>query len=184
VTVGARALVAGLLFAAATASADPAYDRYRRPDRIVAALDLAWGMRVADVGAGDGYLSFRLEAAVGPRGRVVATDIDPAALATLARRAPATSRVEVRLVVPADPGLEAGGYDRILLAQVDHLLGDRPAYLRRLAVALAAGGRIVVVNRLTHRARLLAAVAPAGLRVVRELRDLPGQYLVTLERAP
>ena len=174
--------VFALCLAATSALADPAYDRFRRPDLILQALELAPGMRVADVGAGQGYLSFRLDAAVGPGGRVVATDVDPGALALLAFHAPARSRVEVRLVAAADPGLEAGRYERVLLAQVDHLLGDRPAYLRRLALALAPGGRLVVVNRLTHRAGLLAAAAAAGLRAAREVRDLPGQYLVVLER--
>ena len=183
--MSSRALgLAALVVAAASAGADPAYDRYRRPDLIMAALELAPGMRVADVGAGQGYLSFRLEAAVGPRGRVVATDVDPGALALLAFHAPARSRVAIRLVAPGDPGLEAGAYDRILLVQVDHLLDDRAAYLRRLATALAPGGRLVVANRLTYRGAALAAAAASGLRLVRERRDLPGQFLVVLERTP
>src|SRR5215471_446635 len=48
--------------------ADERYDRYRRPERVLAALGLAPGQRVADVGAGSGYLTFRLLDAVGPAG--------------------------------------------------------------------------------------------------------------------
>jgi len=176
--VRAAALVLGL---AALAHADPAYDRYRRPDVVLAEMDLAPGMRVADVGAAEGYFTFRLEAAVGAAGHVVATDVDLGALAMLLFRSPPGRRTEIRLVAAAAPSLEAGAYQRILLAHVDHLLGDRADYLRRLAAALAPRGRLVVVNRLPHRARCLAAVAAAGLRVVRESRDLPGQFLVVLE---
>src|SRR5262249_2334499 len=92
-----------------------AYDRYRRPERIIAGLALAPGMRVADVGAGHGYLTPRLAAAVGPTGHVVATDIDAVALATI----PRSPTIETRTVAADDPGLEAHGFDRILVAEVD-----------------------------------------------------------------
>ena len=165
-----------------------AYDRWRQPGRVLAALELAPGQRVADVGAGTGYFTAGLAEAVGPRGRVVATDVDPPALAALgglarraaARPAPGVAPVEVRRVEPADPGLEPGTYDRILLSQVDHLVPDRVDYLRRLARALAAGGRLVVVNRRQHRAGLLRDAAAAGLAVARDVTDLPGQTLVIL----
>jgi predicted methyltransferase len=58
-----------------------AYEQYRQPQTILAGLELAPGQRVADVGAGRGFLTTRIAAAVGPRGHVVATDIDAAALA-------------------------------------------------------------------------------------------------------
>jgi predicted methyltransferase len=164
------------------------YDRWRRPERVIAALELADGQIVADVGAGTGYFTSRLAERVGPRGRVVATDIDPralSALTTLAEGAAslaATDRapVEVRRVTPDDPGLEPARYDRILLAQVDHLLTDRASYLRRLRGALAPGGRVAVVNRLQHRASLLQAASDAGYVIAADVTDLPGQFLVLL----
>ncbi len=162
------------------AAARASYDRYRRPDLLVAALGLRPGDVIADVGAGTGYLEPRLAAAVGPTGRVVATDIDPAALAELRRRA-ADAPIETRLVAADDPGLEAGAYDLILLVQVDHLLGDRAAYLRRLAPALAPRGRVAVSNRLTYRAKALAAASEAGLSLVSETGDLPGQFLLVFD---
>jgi predicted methyltransferase len=165
-----------------------AYDRWRRPERIIAALDLAPGQAVADVGAGTGYLTLRLADAVGPRGRVTATDIDEHALAELGERArgarPGAAPIEARRVAPDDPGLETGAYDRILLAQVDHLLPDRVTYLRRLRAALAPGGRIAVSNRLQHRDGLLRAAASAGYTVARDAADLPGQFLVLLLPEP
>jgi len=148
----------------ARAGVDPEaaqYERYRAPSTILAGLELAPGLRVADVGAGRGYLTTRLAAAVGPSGRVVATDIDAAALAAI----PRSANVETRVVRAEDPGLEAGAYDRILVAEVDHYLGDRADYLRRLSRALKPGGFIAVTNRLPYRDPLVAAAAAAGLRV-------------------
>src|SRR4051812_47057700 len=66
---------------ASRAMSQAAYDGWRQPDAVIAALGLSPGQVVADVGAGKGYLSGRLARAVGPTGRVVATDIDPDALA-------------------------------------------------------------------------------------------------------
>jgi cyclopropane fatty-acyl-phospholipid synthase-like methyltransferase len=159
------------------------YDRWRQPERVIAALGLAPGMHVADVGAGAGYLTLRLARAVSPGGRVTATDIDPAALAELARRAGAAggrAPIEVRQVAPDDPGLEAGSYDRVLLAEVDQLLPDRAAYLDRLRAALAPGGRVAVENRIDRRAALMDAAARAGYAVDKDVTDLPGQFLVLL----
>ena len=152
------------------------HDAWRRPDALVGALALAPGDTVADVGAGDGYLTGRLAAAVGPGGRVVATDVDAAALARIDARAP----VETRAVDADDPGLEAGAYQLVLMAQVDHLVPDRAAYLARLRAALAPGGRVAVSNRLSHRAGLLRDAATAGFRVTEPPIDLPGQYLALL----
>jgi len=162
------------------------YDAWRRPDAVVAALALAPGDIVADVGAGRGYLTGRLARAVGPTGRVVATDIDAALLAEVDRlpSMAGAAPIETRLV-PADrPGLEAGRYDLVLLAQVDQYLVDRVEYLRQLRGALSERGRIAVSNRLHHRDRLLAAADKAGFVVKAEHRaELPGQYLVLLAPA-
>src|SRR5215831_4895227 len=73
-----------------------AFDQYRQPNRVVAALGLRRGQRVADVGAGHGYLTFRLADAVGPEGLVVATEIDDEALDAL--RAHRAKNVVVRKV--------------------------------------------------------------------------------------
>ncbi len=153
-------------------------DRIRQPARVIAALGLRPGQRVADVGAGPGYLTFRLAEAVGPSGRVVATDIDPAALAVLQAHAPAN--VTARKVDANDPGLEAGSYDMVLLSEVDHYLADRVDYLRRLAPTLTPDGRIAVTNRRSFRSLVLGAAQRAGYTVTGEVSDLPAHFLVFL----
>jgi len=154
-------------------------DQYRRPDLLVAALHIAPGAAVADVGSGAGYLTHRLAAAAGPNGRVVATDVDPASLALIGARAPGEAPIVTRTVSPADPGLEPGGYDLILLSEVDHLLADRAAFLRALVPALKSGtGRVVVSNRRVHREALLASAARAGLSPRAEYDGLPAHFLI------
>jgi ubiquinone/menaquinone biosynthesis C-methylase UbiE len=175
-----------LFFVLLACSAHPApptgEESYRQPDRVVAALGLAAGARVADVGAGTGLVTFRLAAAVGPTGRVVATDIDDAALVRL--REHEAANVEVRKVAAGDPGLEPGGYDLIFLSEVDQYLPDRVDYLRRLRAALAPGGRIAVTNRRIYREPMVAAAATAGYDVVGEVQGLPAHFLVFLRMKP
>ena len=159
-------------------------DRLRQPERVIAALGLTAGQRVADIGAGHGYLTFRLADAVGPTGRVVATDIDEAALAALRAHRPARANVVVRRVAPEDPGLEPAAFNLLLLSEVDHELADRVGYLRKLRAALAPNGRLAVTNRRAFRAPLLAAAERAGYTVGGEIRGLPNHFLVLLRPAP
>lgn len=176
---------------APAAARGEAQDRYRQPERLVAALGLVPGWRVAEIGAGGGYLTPRLWQAVRPGGHVVATDIDAAALAALRGRVVAEgyseghgaghTGIETRLVEPADPGLEPGVYQRVLLAQVDHLLPDRTAYLRALLPALAPGGCVAISNVERHRAAVELAARTLHLTVRDPLSGrpgLPGQFLL------
>jgi SAM-dependent methyltransferase len=167
--------------ASAPAGRAPDQDRYRRPDLLVGALPIAAGATVADVGAGAGYLTHRLAARAGARGRVVATDVDGDALSRIGPAAAGEAPIETRRVAPDDPGLEPAAYNLILLSEVDHLLGDRASYLAKLARALAPGGRIAISNRRAHRAAALAAVQRAGLVVASEYTELPAHFLVEVK---
>lgn len=169
--------------ASASPTAASTEDRIRQPDRLVAALGLERGQRVADVGAGRGYLTFRLADAVGPAGRVVATDIDDGALAVLRAHEPRRANVVVRKVAPDDPGLEPASFDLVLLSEVDQYVPDRAAFLDRLRAALAPGGRIAVTNRPVFRAPLVAAARRAGYTVAGEVSDLPVHFLLFLRPA-
>ena len=153
-------------------------DRYRRPDLVLAALAIVPGSTIADVGAGSGYLTHRLAAGAGARGRVTATDIDAAQLARIGAGDPGEAPIATRVVSPDDPGLEPGAYDLILLSEVDHLLADRVSYLRKLVPALKRGGRIAISNRRVHLEPLLSAVERAGLSRVGAYEGLPAHFLV------
>lgn len=157
-------------------------DSYRQPGRLVAALGLRPGQRVAEIGAGAGYLSLRLLRALGPTGSLLATDIDAEALAALRRRAHAAGllRLETRTVQRDAPQLEPGRYDVIFLSQVDHLLPDRCPYLRQLLPALAPGGKIAISNSARFHAALMGCLATLPVRVDPQPVALPNQYLVFL----
>src|ERR1700733_6275997 len=55
----------------------PEREKEEQPNRLVALVKFKPGEVVADVGAGSGYLTFRLAEKVGPSGKVLAVDVQP-----------------------------------------------------------------------------------------------------------
>jgi ubiquinone/menaquinone biosynthesis C-methylase UbiE len=156
------------------------FDAERRPEKVIEALGIGPGSRVADIGAGSGLLTVHLARAVAPNGRVIATDIDGAVLDLLAQRLKAAglSQVVERRVVGADkPELEEGAYDAILLAEVDHYFTDPAEWLREATAALKPGGRIVISNRVYHRAQSMAAAKKAGLVLKSESNPVATHFI-------
>lgn len=176
---------------------DPARDVWQQPDRVIAALQLAPDMVVADIGAGTGYFAVRLARAV-PSGQVIATDIEPDMVRYVTDRAKHENLANLRAqTTPAnDPQLPAASVDRILVVDVWHHLDDRAAYAKKLAAALRPGGRIAVVDfkldsklgppkqhRLTPEA-IIADLQAAGLTAELAAVELPEQYIVFASRGP
>src|SRR5262245_10940904 len=68
------------------------------PETAIRALKIPKGASVADIGAGSGYMTMLLSAAVGPTGRVYANDLQPQMLEMLRRRLAAKKIENVTLV--------------------------------------------------------------------------------------
>jgi arsenite methyltransferase len=170
-------------------------DRWQQPDRVVAELGLRPGDRVADIGAGGGYFTFRLARAVGPTGVVYAVDTDrdlPQALAAEAAGQGLANVVAVR-ADPDDPGLPEP-VDLGFLVNAYHHLPDRQAWFARLAGQVKPGGRVAVVEarpsagllrvfgHATPPGTIRSEVEAAGWAVVAEHAFLPRQSFLVFER--
>lgn len=142
-------------------------DRWQKPDEVIAALGLKPGDRVADLGSGGGYFTFRLARAAGPTGVVFAVDRDRALLQAIARRA--TKEVaNVRTVEAAvdDPALPEL-VQLIFVSHAYHHLDNRVEYFRAASQYLAPAGRIAILegNRAGLMARLFShGSSPATIR--------------------
>ena len=118
------------------------------PDEAIRVLRIAPGSTVADIGAGSGYITMLLAAAVGPGGRVFANDVQPEMLEMLRRRLASRQITNVTLVQGAvdDPRLADASVDLELMVDVYHELSRPQVMLQRLRTALKPGGRLVLVE--------------------------------------
>lgn len=124
----------------------PGRDRWQRPDDLVRRLGLKPGERVADIGAGSGYLLSRLSRAVGPKGRVVAEEVQSEFLPDLEKRAKALGNVDVALGGEIDPKLPRRDIDCFVLLTVYHEVDHPVDFLKALARYAAPGARLAIVD--------------------------------------
>lgn len=177
---------------------DPARDEWQKPREVVAALELRPGMTVADVGAGTGYFSRHLSAAVGAGGSVLAADTEPELVAYLRERAEreGTSNLVPILASPENPRLPAAGSDLVLIVDTFHHIDDRVGYARNLKQTLRPRGRVAIVDwrdrdlpvgpdraHKLAREKVVAEMTAAGYRLAGEPDILPYQYFLIFEPA-
>ena len=107
------------------------------------------GTTVADIGAGEGYYTIRLAERVGPKGRVLAQDINRDALDRLGDRVTREQLDNVAIKEGAldDPRLPENSFDRVFMVHMYHEIGEPYAFLWRMRPALAKGGQVIVVDR-------------------------------------
>jgi ubiquinone/menaquinone biosynthesis C-methylase UbiE len=118
------------------------------PNRLVSALGLKPGNQVGDVGAGSGYLTWRMARVVGPTGRIYANDIQPEMIAFLRTNllTRGITNVVPVLGTTTDPRLPDNTLDLILLVDVYHECDHPLEMTRRMTDALKPGGRLVFVE--------------------------------------
>ena len=118
------------------------------PTKAVAALRLRPGQVVADIGAGSGYYTMLLAAAVGPTGRVYATDIEPKMLALIRNKVEARriSNVEPVLGSATESRLPDAVLDLALMVDVYHELSHPQVFLQSLRRTLKPDGRLVLIE--------------------------------------
>lgn len=121
-------------------------NRLQLPDRTMDAIGIQPGMAVAEIGAGEGRWVVQLAVRVGAGGKVVAEDIDRAALAHLADRCARWALKNVETIVgdTNDPKLPAGQLDRIFVISSYHHFDDPVALLGKARAALKPDGRLAI----------------------------------------
>jgi len=116
-------------------------------DRVVGALALKPGMKVADLGSGSGLFTRPIADGVSPGGVAYAVDIDPGLLQIVDRRAQEAGIRNITIVqaAPEDPKLPES-VDLIFICDTFHHIESRGAYLRTLRKYLNPGGRVAVID--------------------------------------
>ena len=164
-----------------------------QPERVLDAMGLRPGDRVADVGCGSGYYARRMARRVQPSGTVYCEDIQPEMLDTMRERAAdeGVTGIEPVLGTETDPRLPAGAIDWVIIADVYHEMSQPEPMLAGIRAALAPDGQVALLEyrvedgsgdniRADHTMsvrQVLAEWQAAGFELV-ELHDfLPSQHL-------
>jgi len=122
-------------------------DVWQRPSEVFDGLELKAGHRVADIGSGYGYFTFRLAARVGPEGKVFASDIEVEAVEKLRSRKQREKldQVEPILGSQSDPKLP-GDLDSVLIVDSYHEFREYDTLMQAVFRSLKPGGRLVIID--------------------------------------
>src|SRR5436853_2483494 len=92
------------------------------PDAALDAIGIVKGSTVADIGAGAGYMTWRMAERVGPDGKVYANDIQPEMIELLRKNMQQRKLANYQAVLGEidDPKLPPAALDLVLLVDVYH----------------------------------------------------------------
>lgn len=118
------------------------------PSEVIRAIDVKADQTIADIGAGTGYFTLPLAAAVGKRGRVFALDSQLEMLNILSKKlhGAAKENVEPLHARADDTFLSSARCDLVFMANVWHEFPDRAAVLRESKRILKSLGRIAILD--------------------------------------
>lgn len=129
-------------------------DQWQRADEIIAHLKLQTGSAVADVGSHEGYMTVKLAATVGQKGRVYAVDVDRGKLDKLRKH---LDERKLPQAIPTqgsydNPNLPAH-LDAVLILDAYHEMDAYEAMLSQIRKALKSGGRLVICEPIAEARR-------------------------------
>jgi ubiquinone/menaquinone biosynthesis C-methylase UbiE len=153
-----------------------------RTDLLLAQLQLSPGMRVADIGAGTGYIARRIARAVGPNGRVDAVDVQPQMIEALTRLAAQEGLAQIRPVLGGvdDVRLAPSTVDLAIMVDVYHELEFPREVLASVVRAVKPGGRVVFVEYRGEDPKV--PIKPLHKMTVAQLRREASVHPLVLER--
>ncbi|CAH0998729.1 2-methoxy-6-polyprenyl-1,4-benzoquinol methylase, mitochondrial [Neolewinella maritima] len=168
----------------------PEREREENVSQAIENMDIQPDERIADIGAGSGYYTFRMARKV-PQGKVFAVDIQPEMLDILNER---IEREDIENVAPiqgseTSPNLEANSVDLVTMVDVYHELSHPREMMQDIVTALRPGGRFVLLEyrmedstvpiKRLHKlseAQAVREMASVGLRLQENIDNLPWQH--------
>ena len=146
---------------------NPLRNLFENPNKILGPF-VQEGMTVLEPGCGMGYFTLPLARMVGPKGRIVAVDIQSKMLSALRRRAQKAgllSRIELRHVRDDGLGVKdiSGKVDFAVALHVVHEVPDPSSFFTEVWQALKQGSKLLVVEPKGHvsQDQFAASVAAA-----------------------
>jgi ubiquinone/menaquinone biosynthesis C-methylase UbiE len=168
-----------------------------QPAKLYKELDLKGGEVVADIGAGSGYHTLPLAEAVGPKGKVLAVEIQQEMLDIIEKKMKAKGLKNIDLVLGTekDPKLLPESVDVMLMVDVYHEIEDPYEMTEAMVKALKPGGRLVFVEfrledpkvpiKLVHKMtekQVKKEMAVHPLEWVKTSDALPWQHIIVFKK--
>jgi len=160
----------------------------------MASLPLKEGAVVADIGAGGGFYTLEIARRIGPKGRVIAVDVDEKALRYIGSRAKKADLDNIGTILSdgGPPSLAPGSVDLVFMRDVCHHIKDPVAFFKGLKGAIKTTGEIAMIDYdgtgrsvfhgpSGHHIRkedLVGWMRSAGYRQLRSHDFLPGQLFM------
>ncbi len=117
------------------------------PDGVIKALGIEPGMTAVDLGCGYGYFTAAIARQVGPKGRAIGFDLDPAMLEQAQTACEGLANCDWLLGDAMELSRLLGApADYVLIANTFHGAPDKTALAREVATALKPDGRFAIVN--------------------------------------
>lgn len=147
---------------------------FHDPDRLLGPY-VKSGMTVVDIGCGMGYFTIGLARLTGPKGKVIAVDLQQRMLDALERRS-RKARVADRIVLhrcrKEGLGIEDSA-DFALAFWMAHEVPDKPRFFGEILALLKPQGRLLLVEPKVHVTqrnleRTVAVCRETGFRVLEE----------------
>jgi ubiquinone/menaquinone biosynthesis C-methylase UbiE len=168
-----------------------------KPDRMIDLLELKPGQTVADIGAGTGFISWRMAQKVLPGGKVYGVDIQQEMLDLLGKnmRERGITNVIPVLGTETDPKLPPNSTDLVIMVDVYHEFSEPYEMMTNIVQGLKPGGRVAFVEyrkedpnvpiKLVHKmseAQVKKEAAIVGLEWEKTISDLPRQHLILVRK--
>jgi ubiquinone/menaquinone biosynthesis C-methylase UbiE len=175
----------------------PEREAEEAPGILMKALKLRNGEIICDLGAGSGYLTVRLAAAVGEKGRVKAVDVQPEMIELLKQRLDREKIENVDLILgdEKNPHLPASSVDTVLMVDVYHEFEYPYEMMEHIVRSLRPGGRVVFVEyrkedpnvpiKTVHKMtadQVAKEMKAVGLSLRERIEVLPRQHILIFAR--
>jgi len=123
-------------------------DQWQQPERIMDSLEIHEGMVIGEVGAGNGYFTFKLAQRVSMTGHIYANDIVSSELKEIAERCIKEKITHITTILGKveDPLFPLGQLDLVVMMLVFHDLEKPVPLINNIIPALKAGARLVIID--------------------------------------
>ncbi len=186
---------------------NPRREEWEHTSVMLKLLDLKPGMRIADVGSGPGYYSFRFADAVGPTGKVYAIDMVEPHLQWVEREATALGVKNIQTIQTDGRTVGLAGaenqVDAVFVCSLYHNVyamttePDREEFVNSIKAAIGRDGTFFLADNglvpngvlpyhgpYVAKELLIAQMLNFGFELVAQHQFIPQRYLLVLRNSP